>query len=138
MAYMDWQDDYAVGVGLIDAEHRYLFDLVNDYHAKSSQGGELASIDTAQVLNKLVDYTQSHFLHEEALMRLHAYPGLAQHQMAHDHLVTTLFELHTRFSSDPVALAAEIQPFLSQWLRQHIMREDRAIGDFLHQKGVQG
>lgn len=66
MAFISWCKDYEIGVWQVDAEHRKLFDLVNDYYNKHIQGNNRKEIE--RVLNALVAYAEEHFQNEEALM----------------------------------------------------------------------
>ena len=96
MILLSWQNDYEVGVPLIDAEHRYLFGLINEFHDKHASGATRGQV--LVVLNRLVAYAEEHFHHEEELMTKNGYPRLASHQALHERLYSSVFRLNERLS----------------------------------------
>ncbi|MGC3218355.1 bacteriohemerythrin, partial [Pseudomonas aeruginosa] len=65
MAHQVWQDDLKTGIQDIDNQHKRIVEMINHLHV-AQQGKEHAAI--AEVIEELVDYTQSHFAFEETLM----------------------------------------------------------------------
>lgn len=129
MALLNWSRDYQLGHAVIDAEHRRLFDLINDFHYLF-----LASRDTREVLrllNALVLYSETHFRHEEQLMSEADYPELAAHRDIHARLFETIFALQEKFEAGAVKAESEAVAFLRTWLTDHIAEEDKAFGRFL-------
>lgn len=134
MALLSWRADYEVGVATIDAEHRYLFDLINEFHDRSA-GGE-TRVAVLQVLSKLVGYAEEHFQHEEALMNEHAYPQLERQRGSHETLFSSLFELNDRLSKGDADIDFQTMRFLKGWLVDHILKEDMDIGVFLRRQAA--
>jgi hemerythrin len=118
MILLSWRDEYLVGIAQIDAEHQYLFKLINDFHDEHVRGGK--SQEVLQVLSRLVAYAEEHFQHEEALMRSIEYPGLVRQQ-----------DLHEKLSQSAAEVDSETLRFLKHWLVGHIVKEDMEIGDFM-------
>ncbi len=135
MTFFSWRKDYEVGVAQIDAEHHGLFDLVNEFHDRYTQGD--GRKDIPQMLNRLVAYAEEHFQHEEALMRENDYPQIDKHSEQHVKLLTDVFAINERFSSDPLKGSAEILQFVKNWLHDHILIDDMEIADFLARKASQ-
>src|SRR5579864_7514401 len=80
----EWRDEYSVGVGSIDAQHRTLFGLAAElWEAIAAGRGKSACNKT---LDRLVLYTATHFAHEQRLMELYHYSGFAEHKAEHDAL----------------------------------------------------
>ena len=80
----------AVGVAEMEAEHRLLHDIVTQLRgALAEKRGEAI----AELLGRLEDVARLHFMEEQSLMRLHAYPGYAAHEQEHDDLLDELGEL---------------------------------------------
>lgn len=132
MAFLSWRRDYEVGVAQIDAEHRGLFDLVNEFHDARARGD--AARETAKVLNRLVAYAEEHFQHEEKLMSDSGYPRLEAHRALHSDLVSSVFAINERLEADAGRASTEILPFLRNWLVEHIVKNDVDIGEFLRRK----
>ncbi len=134
MALLSWRADYEVGVATIDTEHRYLFELINEFHDRSA-GGE-TRVAVLQVLSKLVGYAEEHFQHEEALMFEHAYPQLERQRDSHETLFASLFELNERLSKGDADIDFQTMRFLKGWLVDHILKEDMDIGVFLRRQAA--
>ena len=129
MIFLSWREEYLVGIAQIDAEHQYLFKLINDFHDEHARGGK--SQDVLHVLNRLVAYAEEHFQHEEALMRSIDYPGLARQQALHEKLFSSIFTLNEKLSQSAAEVDSETLRFLKHWLVGHIVKEDMEIGDFM-------
>lgn len=68
-----WSDDFSVHVQEVDEQHKVLVGLLNELHvAIIEHHGKTTSRD---ILDRLAEYTRTHFLLEESLMRLTHYPG---------------------------------------------------------------
>jgi hemerythrin len=130
MAFMEWTDEFSVGIPEIDADHQQLLKLLNDlYEAVETEAGD-------EVLDKVLDalllYVSYHFAHEEGLFLRTKYPGYAKHRQAHLALRNTVTEIHSEFQSGARdALPHQVLEFLKTWLYQHIMVTDRAFGAYL-------
>ena len=75
---MSWKDDFALGVARIDAEHRFLFDLLNELFTAVTRGqGEERTDD---VLRRLAAYADLHFAGEERELERMECPGLPAHR----------------------------------------------------------
>ncbi|MCX7249024.1 MAG: bacteriohemerythrin [Burkholderiales bacterium] len=135
MIFLSWREEYLVGIAQIDAEHQYLFKLINDFHDEHARGGK--SQDVLHVLNRLVAYAEEHFQHEEALMRSIDYPGLARQQALHEKLFSSIFTLNEKLSLSSATVDSETLRFLKDWLVEHIVKDDTAIGDFMKRQAVQ-
>ncbi len=129
MALLNWNSNYSVGDARIDADHRHLFDLINEFHYVFLQNHDRKEI--ARVLNNLVKYCEEHFQREERLMSEHGYPGLAEHQTIHAELFETLFTLQSKFEDGSVKMEKETIEFLRHWLIDHIADHDMKFGRFL-------
>jgi hemerythrin len=129
-----WSDRYSVGIPRIDAEHQKLIGLVNDLYAAMLEGRGKNVIDP--VLHGLADYTQSHFVNEERLMRLHAYPGYEAHKVEHDNLTKQVKHLQEEARSGKPVVSMEVMRFLQHWLSDHILGVDKQYSAHLRAAGV--
>ncbi len=122
----------AAGLEGMDHEHAVEMQMVRALEAA------LAAGDRAKVLvlmDQLEIFANAHFLAEQHLMRLHAYPGFESHEVEHDRLIAELRELSTRILGHPDEGAAASVEALEQWLLTHIHTEDEALAEFLRGKG---
>lgn len=129
MSLLRWSDSYLVGHEQVDDEHRYLFTLINEFHDAFMERHARSDLD--RLLNRLVEYTERHFRHEEALMREAGYPELARHAAIHESLVEKIFQLAEKFSNRAINPTRDTIGFLETWLTDHIVVEDLAFSVFV-------
>jgi len=125
-----WSSRYAVGIEVIDGQHREMLELVNRVLEGLRVGREPDEL--VEVLRELVRCTEHHFATEERLMdELGA--KAARHRAEHRRLVESL----RRFTDQLDAEALGRGPrFLRQWLLEHIEAIDRPFAAFLRKRGV--
>jgi hemerythrin len=129
MALLNWSRDYQLGHAVVDAEHRRLFDLINDFHYSFLTSRDLGEV--RRLLNALVRYSETHFRNEEQLMAEAGYPDLERHKEIHAGLFETIFVLQEKLEAGAVKMESETVAFLRTWLTEHITEEDKAFGRFL-------
>jgi hemerythrin len=107
------QEQAQTGIAEMDREHALELQIVRAIHAA------LADSDKPRVdafLQQLEDFTNAHFLAEQLLMRLHAYPGYEAHQQEHDQLMQELEDLsqgiRDESSPDPVRATEDLERWL--------------------------
>ena len=110
----EWNQRYSVGIGSIDAQHQSLFAIAAELHSAMVTGqGKAAS---GKILDRLIQYTVSHFAHEERLMRLCDYPGMTAHKMQHDALTGKVRKFQSEFQAGRAAITVDMLQFLKSWL----------------------
>ena len=130
----EWNNSYSVGIGSIDAQHQNLFRLAAELYAAMATGQGKAAC--GKILDRLVQYTVSHFSHEERLMRLHDYPNLAAHKAEHDALTKQVQQFQSDFKAGHATITVELLQFLKSWLEHHIGSSDQQYAPFLIGKAV--
>src|SRR5512135_2425246 len=76
-----WNPKLDTGIEVIDDQHRRIVAYVNQLEAAHKAGDKPA---VGKVIEELVDYTQSHFGFEEAMMEEAGYKFLKPHQKVHE------------------------------------------------------
>lgn len=130
-----WRDDFGVGNATIDADHKRLFELFNEFVA--AVNANRADGDIQGVLAELLDYTDTHFDREERLMREHGYPDFATHKTMHDTFVRQLHDVNSALDAGGEK-GAFVLGFLGKWLSGHILGVDKKLGAYLRERGVEG
>jgi len=116
--FIVWKDAYSVGNDELNTHHKGIISIVNDLY--SAIQNQSAKAELGSILDRLLDYTQSHFQREESLMAEHQFPGLPQHKVVHERMVLKTEELcglGLRHNDDAVP---ETMAFLKDWWVQHI------------------
>lgn len=127
---IEWQERYAVGVAVIDGQHREMLELVNRLLQGLGEGREREEL--VETLRELVRATEHNIATEERLMQEH---GLApaHHADAHTRLLEAIRRFDLRL--DPAGLAASAS-WLREWLLGHIDEDDRPFAEQLRSRGV--
>ena len=134
MALITWGSALEVGNKDIDSQHKVLVDLVNGLNDAMTQGKGKEIL--GKLLKELIDYTVSHFAMEERLMQTHAYPDRDKHMKEHTDLKATVTKLQGEFASGKVTITLQVMSFLKEWLSNHILKTDKALGTYLASKNV--
>jgi hemerythrin len=134
MALLDWNDKYSVKVSSIDAQHKKLFDMVNELHDAMKSG--TGSTHVPAILNLLVAYTREHFANEERLMVQAKYANFALHKAEHDALTSEVVKMARDLEYGRITLSVQLLEFLKNWLQNHILSSDRKYSGTLHAAGV--
>ena len=116
-----------LGIGEIDEQHKELLRCLDRLEFWIGRGsGYPAALDA---LNALHVYMDKHFYYEEAFLRSHAYPALAEHIVEHQKLSAALAGIETRiFGGEDVS--EELVATLREWIVTHIGIEDVEYADF--------
>jgi hemerythrin-like metal-binding protein len=126
MSLVRWSDRFNLNVAVIDAAHRYLFEILDRLHAELLGARSRQVID--QLLAELVDYTKTHFAEEEALMLAWHEPDIERHRAAHRGLEKRLAEIDAEWRRGDVRASIDFFGFLfGDWLWRHIMETDMKI-----------
>ena len=129
MAYFEWNDQLTTGIEIIDAQHKKLVSLVNELH--EAMRNRKAKEVVAPILRELGDYTNYHFSVEEKAFEKYEYPQKAEHEKLHADLIAQLSELMQKHAKGELAISIEMLDFLTQWVPDHIMKEDMKYVPFL-------
>jgi hemerythrin len=131
MAIANWNSRFETGIGIIDSQHKGLFEAVNRL-ADSFRAGT-SKDQTKDSLDFLVKYTVEHFQTEEKYMRDMDYPKLSSHMAEHAQLMAKANELQAKLAeAKPVTMDVTI--FLADWLKHHINKVDMEYVTFAKEK----
>ena len=88
---LQWSDSYKVGIQEVDEQHKELVAMLNALHVAIVE--RHAKEASRKILDQLADYTHTHFLLEESLMRVTHYPGFDIHKQQHEELIKQVVDL---------------------------------------------
>ncbi len=122
------------GLREMEGEHRVQVGLILALERGAAGGGDPAEV--TEIMERLVDYTNVHFLSEQLLMRLNAYPDADAHEQAHDSLIEKVRAIQDGYArGDSHAVAAGLDTLKTQLL-DHIRTYDVAFSEFLDDPSV--
>ena len=123
-----------LGVSALDGEHRLQLDLLDALRQAVEAGRP--SGDVAEILDQLVEYSNAHFLAEQLVMRLHAYPLFDAHVQEHDRLIAHGRRIRDAVSAGETQATVALLDELRAWLLGHIDGMDRSYAEFTALAGV--
>ncbi|MHA3048819.1 MULTISPECIES: bacteriohemerythrin [unclassified Acinetobacter] len=117
---MNWRSEYNTGIEVIDDQHKRILDYINQIedvrftHDRNK---------IKEVLDNIIDYTQSHFTFEESLQDEAAYKYRVPHKRVHDLFIKKIETYRDRFMMGQ-AIEDELHQILTKWLINHIQHDD--------------
>jgi hemerythrin len=126
---LQWREQLSVGNDLIDDDHKYLIDIVNQAE-QSWKAKNRANL--VAVLDRLSEYSKSHFSKEESIAAAAGYPGAMQLHETHEELVNKLDQFKQEIGEEWTESSGEhLNAFLRDWLISHVIKEDMLMKPFL-------
>ena len=130
---INWDPSYETGHVDIDRQHRQLLELVDSL--RPSQGAPTRHVILG-VLDHVMDFTISHFLMEEDLMRQVDYPAPASEEMIRQHreFTSDARQRVLEFRSGELVSVLPLRTFLADWLKVHELGQDKLLADFIREQ----
>jgi hemerythrin-like metal-binding protein len=123
MEYIKWKDELSVDNETIDAQHKELFRLINDFYNSIAQ--KMGKPAIQQAITEMEDYTIKHFTAEEQMMKRAGYPYLEEHQKEHTIFIETVKDFRNRYDGGRLLLSLEVSGFVKHWITNHIQKTDQ-------------
>ena len=131
--FVEWSDALSVGVVEIDDQHKELIKMLNKLN--TAIHGGWGKETRREVIDQLVEYTRVHFTTEESVMSIAGYPDVEAHKRKHHDLILKVKDYVSKYEKNPDASSYDLLFFLKQWLTEHIIKSDKALGDYLLANG---
>jgi hemerythrin len=128
-----WDKKLETGIEVIDAQHQRIVEYINDLEiAKMKLDKNMVN----EIIEQLIDYTQSHFGFEEEMLEEAGYKFLKPHKKVHELFIRRVTDITMRAAKGE-DIVDELHTMLSKWLINHISNEDRDYADAVKQmKGI--
>lgn len=129
MALMAWNENFATGIAVIDAQHRWLVDLVNGAAPALALDYRRVHESADRLIDQLLDYASFHFATEDGVMRDYGIdPHHRQlHSESHGKFAADVAAMRDAYAGGATATGGELLGFLANWLIFHILGEDQAL-----------
>ena len=123
-----WKDSYAIGVELIDTQHKALFNNVTEGLLLSIQAPDIYRHKQycINTISFLKSYVVQHFKDEEAYALSIRFPGYEEHKQQHVNLAQEVFEYEKQLTKSNFSLHVikRFMAFALRWLMHHVAVED--------------
>lgn len=124
-----WESKLDTGIEVIDAQHKRIVEYINDLEiAKMKLDKQMVN----DIIEQLIDYTQSHFGFEEEMLEEAGYKFLKPHKKVHELFIRRVTDFTIRAAKGE-DIVDELHSMLSKWLVNHIANEDRDYADAVKQ-----
>jgi hemerythrin-like metal-binding protein len=129
---VEWTDDLAVGVEIIDLQHKEFIKRVNGLFASIAKGK--GKVDILAAFDFLHDYATEHFNAEEEVMDIAASPGRGSHKRKHQDFLENLLGMRDELWVGEItsATVVKLNAKVMDWLVNHIYKTDKALAAFLN------
>jgi diguanylate cyclase len=123
MLEMLWEDTYASGHALIDAQHHRLFQLASALMSVLTENRPVAEVSLR--LETLLAHTAQHFHDEETLLRKASYADLSEHAATHAALLKKALSLQSDVQAGRLDFGKLVSFLALDLVKGHILSEDR-------------
>lgn len=125
----EMKPEYLTGIEFIDNEHTRLFELADEtYNLLNDDITQDKTPEIVRLVSELIDYTRTHFSHEEEFQKSISYPYIAEHTAQHrqfeDSLAAIDLDALENNLEDQNETIENILEFLTNWLINHIKKVD--------------
>ena len=130
--FIEWKDEFSVGVEEIDKQHKGLVELINDLNSamRKGQGHQIVG----KIIEQLVSYTKYHFSTEEKYFKMFNYEFTEEHIKEHQEFVDKINKFKQEYAEGKLTLTLEVLEFLNGWIKHHILINDKKYSDLFVSK----
>lgn len=129
MRSLRWTAEQAIHIPEIDAQHQEMFRIAADLRQALLDGDKTGRV--ALLCRRLAAEANTHFSHEERLMREAEYPAYAWHERQHRTARSKLGALERDVLQGDWELMFQSLEALACWMRDHVSLADRMAGSYL-------
>ena len=112
-----------------DREHEVQLELLRALCTAAGENRDAAVV--GEILDRLIAYSEAHFMSEELLMRLKSYDDYEDHVDDHVQMLDTLRTIAARHAAGDSTLIAGGATDALAFIRNHIATRDRRFADYV-------
>ncbi|GHV44313.1 hemerythrin [Spirochaetia bacterium] len=135
---VEWDNRYAIGIPLIDDQHKELIQLTNELYKSCLAGDEAARANFGTAVKGTVDYVKYHFSAEEKILENVKYPEIGEHKRQHEVFVKQVLEDVQNFQEGKKFVPNVFVRFLKDWILSHIAVMDTQYAKYIQNLKKQG
>jgi hemerythrin len=124
-----WNDICSIGMDLIDAQHKHLFEIGNQAYQLLKSGLQIDKYDDITlIVEDLRNYTKYHFKCEEDYMISINYSGYEDQKKEHANFIKELDAINlSNIDTDHQRHIEDLLGFIFTWILEHILKKDKLI-----------
>jgi hemerythrin len=124
-----WDEKFATGLELIDAQHQQLVSITNElFHACVAGDEDRVFKET---MSRMVEYVKYHFGAEQQMLLRVKYPDYNDHKKQHDEMVRNILEAVKEYNEGKQFVPNHFVRILRDWILSHIALCDKLYAAFI-------
>lgn len=123
MSLFDWSENYELGVGFIDTQHKKIFSILNNVINTHNRNANRAEIE--ELLDDLIFYTKIHFNQEEKEMEDDKFPEIMEHRALHQEFTSKMTKFTQDFKNGVANIEMTVLEEWKAWLLNHFLVDDK-------------
>jgi hemerythrin len=124
-----WTDNFSLGVGVIDQQHKRLIDMLNQLI--DAENVKTNSETVYDLLDAMTKYSKEHFRTEERLLGKYGCPLLDEQKRDHRAYRIKTLQLCQATMLGVEAVPTVLVNYLREWWTHHIQEDDAKYRPFL-------
>ena len=133
-----WSEKYAVGIDLIDNQHRQLVNLTNELYQACLVRDEALGSVFKEAMGRMVEYVRFHFTAELELLHRIKFPDYPEHKKQHDELVRKILDAAGEYSEGKKFVPNNFVRILKDWVFGHIAIYDQNYAAYVKEQKHKG
>jgi hemerythrin len=133
-----WDDQYLIGIPLIDEQHKKLIDMTNELYLGCLKGDDAAEAYFLKTIHEAVDYVRFHFSTEEKILERIKYPDFTTHKKEHEDFAREIIQQVDAFQKGKKFVPNVFVRYLRDWVLTHIAVSDKLYAKYLLDMKKQG
>jgi len=117
MKYLQWSDEYSVGVDSVDFEHQNLIEMINMIYSELEDRRDVAEVE--RTVGDVHAEITAHFALEERIMRDAGYEEYEAHKDDHEELLDQIRNMMDAIRNEPEAGMDLLTDELADWFSGH-------------------
>lgn len=113
----------------IDKEHQVQIGMLDAFCKLIEKNASQEKIQ--EMLSQLTEYSEVHFMSEQLLMRMYAFPDYEDHVQDHEAMIEHLNQIKDSYLSEQKPVVLETANEMRQFLTTHIGTRDHAFSNYL-------
>ena len=133
-----WTNSMAIGIEIIDSQHKQLINLTNELYRACIQGGDELDTVFKVTMVHMVDYVRFHFGFEQEMLQRVKFPNYSEHKGEHDKFVKEVLAETKNYNEGKVFVPNKFVRYLKDWIISHIAYTDKVYAAYIHEQMKKG
>lgn len=133
---LQWMEEYATGVQLVDIQHRALIQQINRLEAMT-MAEKIDPAEVERLIGFLGNYIVGHFKFEENCMQRRSCPAYEANKQAHEHFIAEWAKFKQQYDSEGAhgELLQKLLERAQDWIKNHILKIDLQLKATVKERG---